>query len=170
MNTKLLGLVLCFSVVLSACGFSPLYATRNAATGTSVVTELAAISVQAPGDQLNRALRQALEDRLRADGSLPARYTLQLRSTLAERDVAIQQDTEVTRKNLVVTSDFALIDMESGDTLYDASVVAIAAYNRVASEFANIIAERDARDRAATQAAEEIRASVAVFFQRQHGA
>jgi len=85
------------------------------------------------------------------------------------RDVAIQQDTDVTRKNLVLTSTYRLTDIETGELIFDSKAIAIVAYNRVGSEFANIIAERDARERAARQAALEIRSALAVFFQRRKG-
>lgn len=165
-RTALLGL-LCASLFISACGFQPLYGTRANAPG--IVTELAAISVGAPSDPLNRTLRLLLEDQLRADGSVPVLYQVTLSTRLSVRDVAIQQDTDVTRKNLVLTSKYRLLDIESGEELFNSQAIAIAAYNRVGSEFANIIAERDARERAASQAAVEIRAALAIFFQRRKG-
>lgn len=162
-----LGLILAAGFLVSACGFSPLYGTNS--TGASVVSELAAISVRAPGDTYNRSLRLALEDLLRADGSLATKYDVSITSTLSTRNVAIQQDTSVTRKNLVLKSTYFLVDLESGETLFQSDATAIATYNRVGSEFANIIAERDARERAANQVAVQIRTELAVFFERRIG-
>lgn len=162
----LLGL-LCASLILSACGFQPLYGTQANAPG--VVSELAAITVQTSNDPLDRSLRLLLEDQLRADGSVATLYQVNVATNLAVRDVAVQQDTDVTRKNLVLTSRYELVDLETGEGLFSSTAIAIAAYNRVGSEFANIIAERDARERAASQAAGEIRAALAIFFQRRNG-
>ena len=150
---------------LSACGFTPLYATRSDNGG--VVTALAAISVQAPPDRVNRALRISLEDQLRANTLVAPQYRLVLSSALSEADVAIEQDTEVTRKNLRLRTTFILRDMETDTALYEAKAFAIVAYNRVPSEFANIIAERDAQERVANQVAEEIRTKLAIYFERQ---
>jgi LPS-assembly lipoprotein len=155
------------SLSLSACGFQPLYGTQS--NGQGVITELAATTVQTPNQPLDRTLRLLLEDQLRADGSVAPLYQVTISSSLSVRDVAVQQDTDVTRKNLVLTSIYRLTEIESGDLLFNSQAIAIAAYNRVGSEFANIIAERDARERAANQAAEEIRAALAVFFQRRGG-
>lgn len=165
-RTALLSL-LCTSLFISACGFQPLYGTRANAPG--IVTELAAISVETSNDPLNRTLRFLLEDQLRADGSVAPLYKVNVSTSLSVRNVAIQQDTDVTRKNLVLTSTYRLIDIESGEELFDSRVTSIAAYNRVGSQFANIIAERDARERAASQTAVEIRAALAIFFQRRKG-
>jgi LPS-assembly lipoprotein len=154
-------------LLVSACGFSPLYATNN--SGTGVVSKLAAIAVVAPDDALNRTLRLSLEDLLRSEGASAPQYQVIISSQLSERSVAIQQDTSVTRKNILLTALYNLVDLESGETVYKSEATSIATYNRVNSEFANIIAERDARDRAALQTAEQIRTSLAVFFERQNG-
>jgi LPS-assembly lipoprotein len=153
------------SLLLSACGFTPLYATRSDNGG--VVTALAAISVQTPPDRVNRALRIALEDQLRANTLVAPQYALALSSILSEADVAIEQDTEVTRTNLTLRTSFILRDMETNASLYEAKAFAIVAYNRVPSEFANIIAERDAQERVAKQVAEEVRTKLAIYFERQ---
>ncbi len=165
-RSTLLG-ILCASLLVSACGFQPLYGTR--ANGQGIVTDLASIVVQAPNDPLNRTLRLLLEDQLRTGGSIGPLYQVALSSRLSVRDVAIQQDTDVTRKNLVLTSTYSLTDIETGELIFDSKAIATVAYNRVESEFANIIAERDARERAASQAAVEIRSALAVFFQRRKG-
>ncbi len=156
---------LALSLFVSACGFTPLYAPRNQNSG--IVAALATITVQAPGDRANRALRIALEDKLHANGLAAPQYTLVLTSTLTESDVAIQQDTEVTRSNLTLRTSFSLNDIETGGTVYQAKTFGIVAYNRVASEFANIIAERDAESRVASQVAEEVHTKLAVYFERQ---
>jgi len=137
--------------------------------GESVASELASITVQAPNDDANRELRLTLADLLRNDSAYTSKYSISLSSGLAIRNVAVQQDTSVTRKNLVMSSTYSLLDLESGEVLFESQATAIAAYNRVGSEFANIIAERDARERASTQVAEQIRTELAVFFERRNG-
>lgn len=134
-----------------------------------MVADLAAIAVYVPGDELNRSLRISLEDMLHADGSVAAKYRIDITTNISVRDVAVQQDTSVTRKNLVVTTYYVLADLENGEPLLRSETTAIAAYNRVNSEFANIIAERDAKERAAIQSAEQIRTALAVFFERRNG-
>ena len=160
-------MVVIASLAVSACGFTPLYATRSNNGG--VVTALAAISVQAPSDRVNRALRIALEDQLRANTLVAPQYALALSSVLSEADVAIEQDTEVTRTNLTLRTSFVLRDMETNASLYDAKAFAIVAYNRVPSEFANIIAERDAQERVASKVEEEIRRKLVIYFELQGG-
>jgi LPS-assembly lipoprotein len=161
-----LAATLALSLLVSACGFAPLYAPRsNQSEG--VVAGLASITVQAAGDRVDRALRIALEDKLHANGLAAPQYLLVLSSQLIESDVAIQQDTEVTRSNLTLRTSFDLNSIETGETVYEAKAFGIVAYNRVPSEFANIIAERDAEARVASQVAEEIQTKLAIYFERQ---
>ena len=81
--------------------------------------------------------------------------------------MAVQQDREVTRKNLRLRTSFALHDIETDELLFEAKSFGIVTFNRVASEFANIIAERDAEERVANQVAEDIHSKLAVYFERQ---
>lgn len=150
---------------MGACGFTPLYATPD--QSDSVVSELAAISVQAPNDRVNRVLRIALEDKLRATSLAAPQYRVLLETRLSEANVAVQQDREVTRKNLRLRTSFALHDIETDELLFEAKSFGIVTFNRVASEFANIIAERDAEERVANQVAEDIHSKLAVYFERQ---
>ncbi len=152
-------------LVLSACGFTPLYAPQNNSTG--IVSSLAAVTVQTGGGEESRKLRIALEDLLRSNSLVAPQYALSVSSTLFRSDVAIQQDTEVTRRNLTLRSTFTLRDLATNEPLYEAKSFGIVAYNRVASEFANIIAERDAEDRVTNQVAEEIHTKLAIYFERQ---
>ncbi len=131
------------------------------------MSELAAVSVQAPGDRVNRVLRLTLEDKLRATSIRTPQYRVLLQSSLSELDVAVQQDTEVTRKNLRLRTTFALHDIGTDELLFEGNSFGIVAFNRVASEFANIIAERDAEERVANQVAEDIHSKLAVYFERQ---
>ncbi len=153
------------SLFLGACGFTPLYATRG--QSESIVSELAAIAVQAPDDRVNRVLRIALEDKLRSNAAGAPQFRVFLESRLTEANVAIQQDTEVTRKNLRLRTTFVLRNVETDELLYQARSSGIVAFNRVASEFANIIAERDAEERVANQVAEDIHSKLAIYFERQ---
>ncbi|MCE8000773.1 MAG: hypothetical protein HEP70_18115 [Rhodobiaceae bacterium] len=153
------------SLFLSACGFTPLYATRG--QNESIVTLLATISVQASGDRVGRALRVALEDKLGSNATTQHQYGVVLESRLSEIDVAVQQDTEVTRQNLRLNTEFYLSNAETGEVIYFAKSNGTVAFNRVASEFANIIAERDAQERVANQVAEDIHSKLAIYFQRQ---
>lgn len=165
-RTQAVAATVLLSLFVSACGFTPLYATRGQNEG--VVRALATVSVQAPNDRVNRALRVALEDKLRSGSSSVApQYRVLLQSNLVEADVAVQQDTEVTRKNLKLSTTFDLHDVETNELVYTAKSNGIVAFNRVASEFANIIAERDAEERVANQVAEDIHSKLAIYFERQ---
>lgn len=154
------------ALTLAACGFKPLYGERS--NGAAIVSDLSAIDVTPIGStSVDRELRQALEDRLYLNGPSPARYEVRMESQLYETDVAVRQDTNVTRKNIHLNVDYSLVDLESGTVLLTARTSAIGAYNRVASEFANIIASRDAAARVAQQVADDISLRLAIYFERQ---
>ncbi len=162
---QVIATTLVLGLFVSACGFTPLYAPSNQSNG--IIAGLGTITVQAAGDRVNRALRIALEDKLHANGLAAPQFVLVLTSQLIESDVAIRQDTEVTRSNLTLRTSFILNSIETDENLYEAKAYGIVAYNRVPSEFANIIAERDAEARVASQVAEEIQTKLAIYFERQ---
>lgn len=152
-------------MALSACGFQPLYATHTL-DGTVSAT-LSRVQVEPTSDEYSRAVAFALEDRMLSEGVRDPLYRVELSSLISIGDVAVEQNTDVTRKNVVLTTNYALYQIDNGELVLKRRARAINAYNRVESEFANIVAERDAIERASRQIATTIEQDLAVFFNRQ---
>ena len=156
------------SASLAACGFHPLYG-QTGAQSEALTQTLTQIDVDAPGSNVGRQLKFELLDILSAGGHAPANpaYRLSLTPAVYEQDAGVRQDTDVTRKNLLLRTRFILIDVASGEVLLDATSQTRASYNRVQSEFANLSAAEDAVSRSARVIAEDIKMRLGVYFNRQ---
>lgn len=151
----------------AACGFQPLY---GRASGTDSVPQMAAIEISPAPDRATQIVRNHLLDRLipRGTAAEPL-YVLSLRVQEAQNAVLITREETVTRYNLNLTASYALHDKRSGEVVHSGSATSLAAYNVLRADFANLIAEDDARARAAREVSEQIRTRLAIYFGRRAG-
>ena len=90
-----------------------------------------------------------------------------LLSTLKKgRSICEDRDDSISRFNLRSTAKFRLTDTRTDQVVFRGRVRSIAAYNTVRSDYANLIAERDARQRSADNLAHEIKTRLAIYFSR----
>ena len=158
---KAAPLLALMAVGLAACGFSPLYAQRNG----DVTASLASIAVESPDTTLGRNLKYDLLDNLQAAGqSSSPQYVVKLSPRTYEEDVAIQQDASVTRKNIVLLVSFTLARVDEDKPLYRSIARSRTSYNRVDSEFANIVASEDGLQRSTEMVAEDIKLQLGIYF------
>lgn len=157
--------LLSLAILLGACGFTPLYADRN---DSAVVADLAMLDVHAPDSRLGRGLKYNLLDLLSSSGNPPANpaYLVELAPIVYNEDLAIEEDAEVTRKNLVMVVPFRLVDTATKKTLLRSTSRSRSSYNRVQSEFANIVAAQNAEDRIARALAADIKLQLSIYFDR----
>ncbi len=154
-------------LVLGGCGFTPLYGAREGGARTD--TELSQIRVlEIDNGRTGHDVYNALIDHLSPYGE-PAEPDYQLRVRLSEdrEGVAIERDASITRYNFRLDANFRLVDVRSGNVIYEGRSRSIAAYNVVESQFATLSARRDAEERAATELSEDIKLRLAIFFDRQ---
>ena len=164
-----LSLILIGVAPLGGCGFRPLYGGNSITNST--VDDLSAIAVNSPEDSVGRTLRYDLLDVLNSDGNQPASplYNLNLSPHSYSQDVAIQSNASVTRANVVLTVPFTLTSTKTGKTIFASTARSRTSYNRVQSEFSNLTASEDARQRIAKVVAEDIRLQLSVYFDRHPG-
>ena len=150
---------------LGACGFSPLYAEQD---GFAVTDALSQLDVSAPDNELGREIKYSLLDVLSSTGNAPANapYRVEIAPVLYSEDVAIERDADVTRKNLALLVPFRLVDTQTKKTLLRSTSRSRSSYNRVQSEYANIVAEKDTRERIAKAAANDIKLQLSIYFDR----
>ncbi|MEK9723917.1 MAG: LPS assembly lipoprotein LptE [Rhodospirillaceae bacterium] len=150
--------------MLAGCGFEPLYGTR--AQG-NVVREFAYIHISPIKDRVGQQLRNELRWRLHATGrSQVAKYTLSTELKESTASLAVRKSAFSTRANLTMTAAYRLVDAASGERIYSASDTVTVSYNILDSEFATLMAERDARERAVRSLSEDIRIRLGVYFER----
>jgi LPS-assembly lipoprotein len=157
--------VLAGASLLAGCGLRPLYG-RNA-VGAGVADAFAATKVEVIADRTGQVLRNYLVQRLNPAGR-PGAERYRLKVTLGEReqDINIISDQTTTRNNLLVAAGFVLSDAATGNPLFSDTLRVTTSFNVVSDQFATLTAERDARDRALLQIADEIRTRLALYFDR----
>ncbi len=153
------------ALMLSACGFRPLYG--HTPEGTGLGDRLASVElgeIEGPND---REFGSALGSQMYPSGrpaDVPTRYTLQVRLRAHREGLAIQPDASITRYDYKLTGRYRLTDMTTGKIVHQGIATARTAWNVVDSQFATLTARRDAEGRAIHTLSEEIRMRIALFL------
>ena len=162
---RVLALVLALAAAAAAggCQVRPLYA--GGGTGAEAVEpELRRIAVEVQRDRIAQELMNELIFALRGGAALadPA-YTLRLIVAARKSELGIQVREEVPTANLVtLTTTYTLTETVTGRVVASETIYNTASYDFSSQRFANLRAERDAENRAAKAAAEEIRTRLAL--------
>ena len=147
---------------LAACGFQPLHA-RGGADGASA--DLAAIQIEPIKDRVGQMMHNRLRDALNPNG-LPAKPRYYLKVTLAEisQETVVQRTAFAARANLTLTATYSLHDAVTRAAIHSGSVKSLSSYSHQTAPLGTLAGEKDARERAVTDAAEEIRTRLALYF------
>ncbi|MEQ8826152.1 MAG: LPS assembly lipoprotein LptE, partial [Parvibaculum sp.] len=113
------------------------------------------------GQQLHNALLDGLSPR-GPRGEQIYRLVVTLDESIAS--LAVQKSADATRADLSLSSSFTLMDLRTGAQLYTGNSRATSSFNILNSEFATLMAEKGARDRAVRQLGDDIRLKVAIFL------
>ena len=156
--------------LLAGCGFQPLHGSYKGSAGRAdnIISDMAYVEVAPMADRVGQMLRNQLLDLLHPGGPADRplfRLTVILTESL--EGLAFEQDDSATRYNLRLTAHFRLSNSRGGIELLNGTTRAIAAYNVVRSDYANLISKRDARKRTAFSVAEGIQRRIAFYFSRQ---
>ena len=141
------------AVLVSACGFTPMYA--ETAAGSS----LRRIAVSTPDDRLGYRLREQLEDALGWDRGATPLY--RLTTTVEQNRISLGRriDDTATRYELTVRATWTLTPM-SGGTPVTGVETATTTYAAADQPYAAIAAQQDGEERAAADLARLIRLSL----------
>jgi len=151
-------------LTIQGCGYEPLYGTRSPSSSRAYLSSLDIAPVK---DRLAQEVRNQLLDGLTPAGAPDnPRYRLSLGVEQRTSAVQIQIDDTTTRFNLIVTASFTLTEIASGKVLYSDSAKAEGSFNVVDSEFATVIAEKDAGREATRELSDEIQTLILVYFSR----
>lgn len=144
---------------LAGCGFEPAYGTGGAAQGLR-----GQVRIAAPTDRTGFALAGRLEERLgRADTPL---YDLQYAIETDNEELAITEQQEITRYNLIGSVSYRLVDRQSATAVSSGTVQSFTSYSATSNTVATLTAERDARDRLMTILADQIVTRLIAFAGR----
>jgi LPS-assembly lipoprotein len=156
------------ALMLAGCGFHPLYAQRGSAPRINERLEDVAVDI-IPNRQ-GQILRNELLDRVTPRGapSHPT-YHLGIQLTESRQEFAIRTDETATRSDVILTAQFTLRRSADDKVVHQGIAVVRNSYDLLQNKFATLSAAEDARDRALTQLAEEIRTRLAIYFERIAG-
>lgn len=143
-------------LTLTACGFHPVHGNKANTAINSMVLEEIKVEVPTKG-RSGQLFRIALEDELHPENLYPTpRYRLIGNLEEIKQPIIIERDARITRYNLILKSNYKLLDIASGETVHSKSSQRISSYNVSDSDFATFIANREARERGIKELARTI--------------
>lgn len=145
----------------SACGFRPVYGDAEQGAG-----QLQYVAVDTVPDRVGHRLRGELE-RLFGRNGQEARYRLAIALESRRSVTAIDRDDSARRRNLRLVAAIALLPQGSDQPVYRQTLVSDAGIDQLPSDFATLVAEDAAEQRAVERLARDIRRSLAVYFARE---
>jgi LPS-assembly lipoprotein len=154
------------AMVVSACGFRPLYGARGAAAGPEVLNALAATAVRPISERAGQRLRQILNEKLHSNGpAAQSRYDLDVVLTKQIIELGVRPDSTTSRANLIMSARLTLYDQ--GAQAFVDGTQAVVSYNILDDQFASVSSQADAEDRALKQLGDDIKTRLAVYFDRR---
>jgi len=152
------------ALVLSACGFQPLYGPARTG-GLSSTEQMAAVRIAPLPDRIGQQMHNLLRDRLNPAGQ-PRDPTYELRLTLneAKQELGIRKDETASRANLILAASFSLLEVGSGRLLLQGQASSTNSYNILNSQFATTYAESNARSRGLREISDDIRTRLGIYF------
>ncbi|MEM1139613.1 MAG: LPS assembly lipoprotein LptE [Pseudomonadota bacterium] len=158
--------VLVAGLLLSGCGFSPLYTTGPGGGGSpALVKTLESVQVSPIGGRFGQLVFRDLEHMLYPGGNnADPQFALAVRPVIEVDRLAFEADATETRYNLIVRASYTLTDTETNEVVLTGNTRAVSAYNRTESRYGSVIAREDAERNAATVLSENISLRVSVFL------
>lgn len=152
---------------ISGCTWEPLHGASgygDAAIGGALLSQISVSAVETRvGQQVRNHLVFLLHGGRETAG---ARYEARIRVTDTGNEyAAVRNIRDFTAGAVTVTVSYDLIDKTSNSRISGGSRIATAPYDRTTQSFANSRARRDAENRAAREAAEQVRLALAADLQ-----
>lgn len=146
---------------LAGCaGFTPLYATPG------VSNSLQSVQVVTPQNRAGFLLRERLDDQLARRLDQPALYRLNLRVDERRFARGLRVNNVASDFELDMRVDYELVENGSGRTIASGAVPVTVFYVSADAPYAGIAAQQDAQERAADQAAVQLRLDLSRHFAR----
>jgi len=143
---------------LSACGFTPLYATPGVTPG------LAAIETVAPDGRAGFLLREQLDDALARDAGVAPAYKLTLAVSEQRYARGVRVDNVANRYELRMVVTWRLGDAKTNAEIRRGRAEVAVTYDSADQPYAAIVAQNDGQERAAAEAARKIQLDLATWL------
>ena len=158
---RLILLATLAATALAACTVQPLYAPT--AAGTAAVASLNEIYIEPVSDRIGQELRNQLIFKLNGGRGQPAnaRYRMKLVVSSSENALGVTPIDAAPAYSITVAATYEVRSVADDKIVYRSTTRQSASYDRVNQAFANERAKLDAENRAAVQAATDIRIRLA---------
>lgn len=147
--------VLLLLLLLSACGFQPLYVEKKHNNAwyfsgdfdTSITREMSQIKVEPIEERFGQIVRNELLDSLTPRG-VPSHPKYRLYVELTDRQIiqqALRNDITATREQVRYRVDYILYDAQSDEELVRGNSIAYSSYDIMSNPYSTTIAEKKRR-------------------------
>lgn len=156
------------AILLSGCGFQPLYGSHAEKRDESISSKFSNIDIALIPNREGQALRNHLMDRFYQSG-IPSHPTARLQiaqidETLTELDLT--KSSDATRAQIRLKTIMTLTD-DAGKVLISRPVQSLTSFNILGSEFASRVTEESARQSALKDLARQIELNLSLFYSAQ---
>lgn len=148
-------------VMLTACGFTPLYGRPGVTAG------LSGIEVVAPEGRVGFLLRQSLDDDLGHDKTAPAPYRLEITLAQTRGPRGLTRTDVADYYDIGLTVHYTLVRVATGMTVATGDVASQVSYDDTGQVYADIAAAQNADSRLASDAARRLEIKLAAWMARQ---
>lgn len=164
-------LVLISALVLSGCGFKPMYGQFSDGKGDlrAIMANIRVSDITEQGrpSRIGQVIRNNLLDRLTPFGETKsAEYILKVTFLVEEQGYGIRKDESVTLQNLKLVTAYQLEDVETSKVVLDFAARAIVTYDLAQSDYSNMIARNAALKRLAQEVANQMATRIGAFFSK----
>ncbi len=161
-------LILASLLIISACGFSPVYGTLGHDNEFGTEDLLALVAIDNIPDREGQFLRNELIDRFyRYERPTNPQYRLKVKYlTESLRDLDITEDSDSTRAQLRMQAQIELLDAVTGESLMQRTLHSASSYNKLGSEFATRASEQSTRENVLNALAQRIETQVTLYLKR----
>ena len=157
-------LLLSVILLLSGCGFRPIYGSHGAESGSPVAQELNNVAIDNIPDRNGQILRNDLIDRMYGKNR-PHKplYTLRMSIQSSEEDSGILSNATATRSLLNVYSNYSLVDTK-GKEILKGSAHSVAGFDKLDQIYGTVAARQDAYERTLHEISEQIVNRLSLYF------
>ena len=149
-------------LMLSACGFAPLYAQQG------LTMKLSQIALDVPQTRTGYFLEQGLKNGLAIDPSQPAIYSLKVTMKESHYSIGFRVNDTSTRSEITNVVSYALKDIKTDKVLLQKTFTDTVTYDTSSSPFTGVVSQQDAQKRVAASSAQKIETELAVYFHEAH--
>ncbi len=148
-------------LLLSACGYRPLYGDQGKVTAAGMET----VKIGLIEDRTGQILRNLLLDQVNPNGEpIDPEYSLSVSLNESRQDLGLRKDETATRANLIITASYQLTKNGHEKPIMSATSRSTNSFNILDDQFATVVAEKDARRRGVRELSEQIALRLAIYF------